>query len=364
MSTELIEQPKATTTDLRAIGLSEHDLPRVIELSTALADVTPAKIQAFGREASKNTAAFADTMLEEVRNGDLESTGKQLGEVVRLARNIDLKQISNRSNIPVLGALINRFRATRGDLVQNFTSTRAQIDQLVGDIGKTEGNLATRTANLDTMMEAVRDEHHEMGLHIAAGELALQDLRTRHAAQAAAAVNDPMQAQQHADLTAAINMLEKRVADLRVLQHAALQSMPTIRLIQVQNALLQDKFQNIKELTIPAWKRQFVLQLALNDQEQAAKLAKSIDDTTNSMMRASADLLRENAISAAKSNQRLVIDVETLQYVHTQLIETLQDVRKTNEEGLAKRREAEVKLLQLKKEVQAKLAGPSQQTMH
>ena len=47
MSTELIEQPKATTTDLRAIGLSEQDLPRVIELSTALADVTPAKIQAF-----------------------------------------------------------------------------------------------------------------------------------------------------------------------------------------------------------------------------------------------------------------------------------------------------------------------------
>ena len=31
MSTELIEQPKAATTDLQAIGLSEQDLPRLFE---------------------------------------------------------------------------------------------------------------------------------------------------------------------------------------------------------------------------------------------------------------------------------------------------------------------------------------------
>lgn len=366
MNTELIEQPATPTTAeiMESIGLQKEDRPRVEELSALLANATPAKIHAFGREASKNTAVFADKMLDEVRNSDLQETGARLGKVVNLARNIDLKQIAVRSNIPVIGPLINRFRSTRGDIVQRFTSTREQIDQLVDDISKTEGNLSSSNANLEMMMEAVRDEHHEMGLHIVAGQIALANLRTKHTEQAASAQSNPLRAQEQADLAAAINMLDKRVSDLRVLQHAALQSLPTIRLIQVQNTLLQDKFQNIKELTIPAWKRQFVLQLSLNDQANAALLAKNIDDTTNAMMRASADLLHENAVATAKSNQRLVIDVETLDYVHTQLIETLQDVRKTNEEGMVKRRESEARLLQLRKDVQEKLAGPAGQTMH
>lgn len=345
--------------NLKALGLSDADTPRVLELSAQLHNPSPNAVHAFGRDASKRTTEFADTMLDEVRNSDLEKTGQRLGEVVKLARQIDLKQVANRSTLPVIGPLVDRFRTTRADIMQSFTSTRTQIDQLIEDIDGTQKNMIQRNEQLETMLQAVRDEHREMGLYIAAGELALQQLATRRAELAAEGVHDPLKAQEASDVESAMSLLEKRVADLRVLQHAALQAMPTIRLIQTQNTVLADKFENIKELTIPAWKRTFVLQLSLNDQANAVKLAKNIDDTTNAMLRHSADLLHSNAVATAKSNQRLVIDVETLRYVHTKLIDTLQDVRKANEEGVTARKAAEAQLLTLREDVQRKLAPPA-----
>lgn len=362
MNTALaIAQPAAALPDMsfRGLGLSEADRPRVLELSRQLENPSPNTVHAFGRDASRRTAEFADTMLEEVRNTDLGKTGERLGDVVKLARQIDLKQIANRSNVPVLGPLIDRFRTTRDDIVQSFSSTRTQIDQLLVDIDGTQRSMLSRNEQLETMLQAVREEHHEMGLHIAAGELALAELATRRAGLAAEGQHDPMKAQEAADVESAMGLLEKRVADLRVLQHAALQAIPTIRLIQTQNTVLADKFENIRELTVPAWKRAFVLQLSLNDQANAVKLAKSIDDTTNAMLRHSADLLYANAVSTAKANQRLVIDVDTLRHVHTKLIETLQDVRKANEDGITARQATERQLLTLRADVQSRLAPPS-----
>lgn len=346
-----------TATALQSIGLSLSDMNEIKAISESLQGGSASVIHAFGRDASKKSAAFADSLLEEVRNTDLDKTGKQLTDVVRVARSVDLKQINNRSNIPVIGGLINLFRGKRGDLVQAFSSTRDQVDALIVDIGKTQASLGSRSDHLEAMLETVRDEYRDIGMHIAGGELALEGMRMNKLALAQAQSTDPMHAQHVAELSTAESLLEKRVSDLRVLQHAALQSLPTIRLIQSQNQVLRDKFENIKELTIPAWKRQFVLQIALREQENAVKLSKAIDDTTNDMLRSSADLLHDNAVATAKSNQRLVIDVDTLRYVHTQLIETLQDVQAANEDGLKERRRVESDLLALRNDLQARMSA-------
>jgi uncharacterized protein YaaN involved in tellurite resistance len=98
---------------------------------------------------------------------------------------------------------------------------------------------------------------------MAAGEQTLVVLRRRVEAMPDAGA-DPMSAQARNDLQSAVDALEKRVADMKVLQHAALQQLPMIRMVQTNNRMLIEKFHTIRELTVPAWKRQFMLALSLN----------------------------------------------------------------------------------------------------
>ncbi|MEE4126552.1 MULTISPECIES: toxic anion resistance protein [Pseudomonas] len=153
--------------------------------------------------------------------------------------------------------------------------------------------------------------------------------------------NDPARLQQVADLDALISNLDKRIGDLTALQQSAMQSLPTIRMIQANNQMLVDKFHTIREITVPAWKRQFMLALTLNEQRNAVQLATKIDDTTNDLLKRNAELLHRNSVETAKANQRLVIDVDTLQKVQATLIQTVEDVIKIQREGVAQRKAAE-----------------------
>jgi len=126
---------------------------------------------------------------------------------------------------------------------------------------------------------------------------------------------------------ASAQSLGKRRDDLVTLYHAAGQALPMIRLIQANNLVLVEKFRTIQTLTLPTWKRSFLMALALDEQKSAVSLANEIDDATNHFMKRNSELLRENAVATARSSQRLVIDIETLKTVHDNIIATLDDVR-------------------------------------
>lgn len=141
-------------------------------------------------------------------------------------------------------------------------------------------------------------------------------------------------------------MLDKRIADMRVLQHSALQTLPMIRLVQTNNSMLIEKFHTVKELTLSAWKRQFIL--SLQEQRHAVQLTDSIDNATNAFLKANAQLLKTNTLATAKSNQRMVIDVSTLQDVQDTLLSTVQEVIKINQDGLKQRASVADQLSQMR----------------
>ena len=166
----------------------------------------------------------------------------------------------------------------------------------------------------------------------------------------------PAEVQELNDLENLVSNLDKRVGDLQALQHSALQSLPMIRMIQANNHMLVDKFHTIRELTVPAWKRQFMLALSLNEQQNAVQLADSIDNATNDFLSRNAELLHKNSVETAKANQRLVIDISTLEKVQATLISTVEDVIRIQQEGVRSRHEAEGKLLTMRAELEDRLA--------
>ena len=335
-------------TELQALGLAPDDLPRIAELTRTLDLDDPATVFAFGGEATDAAAASADALLAQARSSDLDESGKVLTKVLAAARSVNLQGLEKRSRIPIIGGLIDKLTLAKDKLVDEFSSASSQIDGLTNEIETLQATLTTRLGSLDQMYQEVAAEYKALGAHIAAGDLCLKQA----SAQAALPPASPLEAELRASRKESLQVLEKRIADLRVMQQSALQTLPAIRMIQANSRLQIDKFKTIRQLTIPTWKRQFMLALSLNEQRNAGQLGQRIDEATNAMLKRNAELLHTNSVEAAKSNQRLVIDVETLQQVQDTLLKTVQDVLQVQQDGVQARQQVAGQIGQMRTQLQ------------
>ncbi|WP_306555927.1 toxic anion resistance protein [Acidovorax sp.] len=343
--------------ELQKLGLTNADRSEITQVALRIRPDNPLTVSEFGRDVGEHTSGYADSLLDQVRNRDLDAAGEKLTAVVNVAKRMNLGVLSDkRSRLPIVGRLVDRMRLRAGSIMGEFDTTREQIDSLVREVETTQSGIRERNAGLEEMHVGVREEHRLLGIHIAAGKIRLGEIRAQLQQVRAGGQVDIQTAHEIADLESVATNLEKRVNDLMVLQHSALQSLPMIRLIQSNNQMLADKFHTVREITVPAWKRQFMLKLTLNEQRNAVELADTIDNTTNDLLKSNAELLHRNSVETAKANQRLVIDVDTLREVQTTLIKSVEDVIRIHQEGISNFRKAEAQIETMRGDLQAKLS--------
>lgn len=343
--------------ELRKLGLTAADQAEISQVAMRIQPENPLTVSEFGRDVGEHTSRYADSLLDQVRNRDLDVAGEKLSAVVHVAKRMNLGVLSDkRSRLPIVGPLVDRIRLRSGRIMREFDSTRQQIDSLVREVEATQSGIRERNAGLEDMHVGVREEHRLLGIHVAAGKMRLAEVRAQLVQLREGGQGDIQAAHEVADLETVATNLEKRINDLMVLQHSALQSLPMIRLIQSNNQMLADKFHTVREITVPAWKRQFMLKLTLNEQRNAVELADTIDNTTNDLLKRNAALLHRNSVETAKANQRLVIDVDTLREVQTTLIKSVEDVIRIHHEGIQSFRQAEAQIESMRSDLQAKLS--------
>ena len=151
------------------------------------------------------------------------------------------------------------------------------------------------------------------------------------------------------------NRFDKKIHDLELTRTVSLQMSPQIRLVQNNDVMMSDKIQSTIVNTIPLWKSQMVIALGLAHSEAAAKAQQEVTDLTNEMLKKNADKLKTATIDTAKASERGVVDMETLRHTNEQLISTLEEVTRIQDEGRQKRREAELEIAKLEEDLKAKL---------
>jgi uncharacterized protein YaaN involved in tellurite resistance len=338
--------------DASSAVASEHQVdPDVARLAATIDLFSALSIQQFGHEVAERSSQYADEILGTARATDLDDTGAQLNEIVLAAQQFNLSSLDNSTGrIPIIGGLFKRIARSKERAIARFDTVKGQVDKLVAQIETTAQTLSRRNHDYQLMYEGVRVEYAALGKHVEAIEIRLHDMEDEIGRQNSGS-GDLASSEHLAVLEANRQQLSKRADDMRVLQHAAMQTLPMVRIIQANNLALVDKFQTIRQLTLPAWKRAFMLALTLDEQKSAVVLADTIDNATNAIMRRNAELLHQNSVATAKSNQRLVIDVETLQHVHDKILLTLTDVRDVHEKGATDRRQAIGELERLRSEM-------------
>ena len=158
------------------------------------------------------------------------------------------------------------------------------------------------------------------------------------------------------------NSLDKRLTDLTMLRYAFKQSLTQIRIIQRTNIMNANNTEQQIAMTIPLWKNQLSLAVALYDQKQTLEISSKVSETTNEIFKKNAEMMKTQAIEVAKQNQRTVIDIETLRKTTADLLATVEGVQKAQQEGAQKRAAAEQELFKLEKQMSQTAIGVATST--
>ena len=98
-----------------------------------------------------------------------------------------------------------------------------------------------------------------------------------------------------------------------------------------------------------------VMALSLHHSEQAMKAQREVTDVTNELLTKNAQALHQGSVSIAREAERGIVDLETLKKTNQELIATLDEVRQIQDDGRARRAQAEEELGRIEGELKQKL---------
>ena len=214
------------------------------------------------------------------------------------------------------------------------------------------------SAVLDQMYDQNLAYFKELTMYILAGKKKLQEVRQgklkelQDTAQLTGLAED---AQAARDLSDKCDRFEKKIHDLELTRAISIQTAPQIRMIQNNDNVMVEKIQTTLVNTIPLWKNQMVLALGIAHSTEAAQAQRQVTEVTNQLLKQNAQKLHMASVETAKEAERGIVDIETLKQTNAQLISTLDEVMKIQQEGRAKRLTAETEMAKLENDLKVKL---------
>ena len=324
--------------------LSPAEQAAVKEFAEKIDILNTEKVMNYGSAAQKNITEFSDAALNSVRTKDLGQVGDMLSDLV-----IELK------------GLLGLFKKTS----QNIASLKAQydkaevnVDKIVESLEKHEITLMKDISMMDKMYERNQEYLKELTMYILAGKIKIEHLRNVELPEVQAKAREsglPEDAQAANDFANMIGRFEKKIHDLELTRTISIQMSPQIRMIQNNDTLMAEKIRSSIVNTIPLWKSQMVMALSLHHSEQAMKAQREVTDVTNELLTKNAQALHQGSVSIAREAERGIVDLETLKKTNQELIATLDEVRQIQDDGRARRAQAEEELGRIEGELKSKL---------
>ena len=307
----------------------------------------------YGAAAQKNIAGFSESALGKVRTKDLGEVGDALAGLVGELQNFGQQEDK--------GGIFGFFQKKKNDiqaLKAQYAKAETNVNKIVEVLEGHQVTLMKDVAMLDQMYELNTKYYKELTMYILAGKKKLAVTRSgelEELRKKATTSGSQEDAQAYNDLANMCNRFEKKLHDLELTRMVSIQMGPQVRLIQNNDALMLEKLQSSLVNTIPLWKSQMVLALGLENSRQATAAQAAVTNMTNELLQKNADMLKMGTIETAKEAEKSVVSIETLQHTNQQLISTLDEMMRIQDEGAQKRKEAEVELGRIEGELKKKL---------
>ena len=308
----------------------------------------------YGSAAQKNISEFSDAALSSVRSKDLGEVGNMLSDLVVELQGLNFEPEEKKG---LLG-LFKKGTQNIASLKAQYDKAEINVDKSVEELEKHEVTLLKDISMMDKMYDKNSEYQKELTMYILAGKLRVEQLRKEELPKYVAKAQEsglPEDAQAANDFANLIGRFEKKLHDLELTRMISVQMAPQIRMVQNNDSLMSEKIRSSIVNTIPLWKNQMVMALALYNSEQAMKAQNEVTNVTNQLLEKNAQALHQGSVTIAKEAERGIVDIETLRKTNLELIATLDEVRQIQNDGRAKRAAAEEELARIENELNQKL---------
>lgn len=346
--------------NINTSAISEEDKKRYSQLTRNLVVTDINSISNYGSDIQNVMGKYSNDFLTAVRTPQSGEIGTLITDLLSELDYIDVDELKEPSaltkvirKIPILNKLVKSV----DKILNKYDSIAENVDTISKKIAVTRLSSLRDNNALQTMFENNIIYGKQIEDLIVAGKIKLDEVNST--------LNEMMENQdqyephQIQDVQEFAHNLERRLSDMMALRYVIKQSLPQIRTVQYNNIAIADKAQSIISTTIPVWKNQLSIAVALHNQKANIEAHRKITETTNTILKKNAEMLRQNSTDVARENERSVIDIETLRDTTRQLIDTIKEVKQIHEEGAAKRKAAEEEILKIESELDTNMVSSS-----
>lgn len=354
-----IDEASANKTDIinKTKQFSQEDQKKIDQISGEIKPMDNDSLLNYGTQAQSSMSQFSHRILNEVKTTDVGPVGESLNGLMSKLKSVNPEEL-NPENQSKLKRIFRRTKASVNEVFSKMQSVGSQIDRISIELDKHKNNLTKDVEMLDELYDKNKDYFDELSIYIEAAkkkQFELQKEEIPKLREKAKASGNQMDVQAASDMEQFIDRLDKRIYDLQLSRQIAIQTAPQIRMIQNVNQALAEKIQSSILTSIPLWKNQMSIALTLMRQRSAVSAQKAVTDTTNDLLLKNSELLKQNALETATENERGVVDIETLKTTQNDIIETIEQTLRIQEQGRNKRKQAESELNNLETELQQQL---------
>lgn len=308
-------------------------------------ELTTEGIYNYGADVSHKLSEFSSRMLQEVNSQNGQEAKDSLDELLKELALVDVNELQQKQ-----GFLARFFHKDQfGDFIEKYEAAQEIISRVKRQLIQAEYQLRKDIRLCDVFLENNKEYISDLDIYISSGKEKITS-EQKMIAEKRLRATDQLAMQDLAVQENMVKALERKVYNLETLRMVAIQNIPQIMLLKEGNMTLVEKIKESIDTVIPLWESQMLIAIALIRQREGVKLQKAVSDTTNRMLLANAQMLKESSIAIAKENNRGVVDIETLRKSNEDLIETitmLKEIKKTGEEQ-RKQAAAEIVKLQTK----------------
>lgn len=312
------------------------------------------QIMNYGSGAQKNISEFSDAALNSVRTKDLGQVGGMLGDLVVELQGLNFEPSEKKGFF----GLFKKAGQSVAEMKAQFDKAEVNVDKIVESLEGHEIRLMKDISMMDKMYQRNQEYMKELTMYILAGKLKIEQLRSEELPKMVEHAREtglPEDAQAANDFANLIGRFEKKIHDLELTRTISVQMAPQIRMVQNNDQLMAEKIRSSIVNTIPLWKNQMVMAMSLYHSDQAMKAQRQVTDMTNQLLVKNAETLRQGSVSVAQEAERGIVDMETLKKTNMELIATLDEVRRIQDDGRTRRAQAEEELGRIEGELKTKL---------
>ena len=334
--------------------LSPAEQAAVKEFAKKIDILNTEQVLNYGSNAQKNISEFSDSALNAVRTKDLGEVGTMLSDLVVELKGMNFDPEQKKG----LFGLFNKAKQDIASVKAQYDKAEVNVDKIVEQLERHEVVLLKDISLMDKMYEKNQEYMKELTMYIIAGRMRIEELRNVELPELQRKAQEsglPEDAQAANDFTNMIGRFEKKIHDLELTRTISLQMSPQIRMIQNNDTLMSEKIRSSIVNTIPLWKSQMVLGLSMYHSEEAMKAQREVTDVTNKLLESNAKKLHQGSVNVARESERGIVDIETLKKTNQELIATLDEVRQIQDDGRAKRQQAEEELGRIEGQLKQKL---------